>query len=148
MSRRVPAINIMEILFSVIFGLIASFLAASFFSEWIAGYFEAIFGIFCIASAGVIIANVLLKRSAMQEMEKGKTTTLATVIDRHVSETHCDYGGVCYTYYIVFRFIAVEKEWTLKAGVCRKLYDKANQGKLSMIYADSDPRCVLFEGEY
>ncbi len=84
----------------------------------------------------------------MQEMKKGKTRTLATVIDRYVEESYDVEGGTVSMYYIIFRFIAVEKEWIIKTMVCQELYDIASRGVLSMIYANSDPRCILFEGEY
>ena len=144
MSRRIPAINTMEILSFAIFGLMFSCFAAAIFSEWFVGYFEAIFG---ISFTGIIIAYALPRYSAMQEMKKGKTRTLATVIDRYVEESYDPEGDTVSMYYIIFRFIAVEKELILEARVCQKLYDIASQGELSMIYANSDPRCILFEGE-
>lgn len=147
MSRRVPAINIMGILFLVIIGLTFSYFAAAIFSEWFAGYFDAIFGISCAVVVGVLIPDVFTRYSAMQEMKKGKTRTLATVIDRYVEESYDVEGDTVSIYYIIFRFVAVEKEWILEARVCQKLYDIASQGELSMIYANSDPRCILFEGE-
>ena len=58
-----------------------------------------------------------------------------------------DYGGVIHSYYVVIKFTAVEKEWTLKAMVNKELYDKTDINPLSVIYADYDPRCVLLEGE-
>ena len=55
-----------------------------------------------------------------------------------------DYGADTHSYYVVIKFVAVEKKWTLRARVNKELYDK---NSLSVIYADSDPRCVLLEGE-
>ena len=148
MSRRVPAINIMGILFSVIFGLTFSYFAATIISEWFVGYFDAIFGISCAIVAGVFIPDTFTRYSAMQEMKKGKTRTLATVIDRYVEESYDFEGDSVSMYYIIFRFIAVEKEWIIKTMVCQELYDITSRGVLPMIYANSDPRCILFEGEY
>jgi len=148
MSRRIPAINTMEILSFAIFGLMFSCFAAAFFSEWFVGYFEAIFGISFTVFAGIIITYAFIRYSAMQEMKKGKTRTLATVIDRYVEESYDGEGGTVSMYYIIFRFVAVEKEWIIKTMVCQKLYDIASRGVLSMIYANSDPKCILFEGEY
>lgn len=59
-----------------------------------------------------------------------------------------DYGADIDRYYVVIKFTAVEKEWTLEAMVEKELYDKTDVIKsLSVIYADYDPRCVLLEGE-
>jgi len=149
MSRIVPATSV-QTFFSVVLGLTVISIVVFFFTSVESRQlgFEVILGLVGTCIGGVIIVDAFIRRSAMQEMEKGRTTTLATVVDRYVEETHCNYGGTICAYYVVVRFIAVEKEWTLKAMVCRELYDKADQGKLSVIYADSDPRCVLFEGEY
>jgi len=148
MSRRVPGTR-MGTFFSVILAITVIIIVVA---VRIYGVFdlsvERIFGPVGICIAGIIMINAFIGRSAMQDMEKGRTTTSATVIDRYVKESAPYYGGTISTYYIVFRFISVEKEWTLKAIVCRKLYDKASQCELSMIYANSDPRCILFKGEY
>jgi uncharacterized membrane protein YraQ (UPF0718 family) len=125
-----------------------SYFAAAIFSKWFVGNFEAIFGICCSVFAGIIIAYVFTRYSAMQEMKKGKTRTLTEVIGRYVEESYDPEGDSVSTYYIIFRFVAVEKEWIIKTMVCQKLYDIASRGVLSMIYANSDPRCILFEGEY
>jgi len=146
MSRRVPAKNSMEILFFIVLGLTASYFIAASESELIGGNFEAIFS--CAVVAGVIILIPFRRYLAMQEMKKGKTRTLTEVIGRYVEESYDPEGDSVSTYYIIFRFVAVEKEWILEARVCENLYDIASRGVLSMIYANSDPRCILFEGEY
>ena len=148
-SRKVPATSV-KTFFSVIFGITVIAIAAApvihgeFEFDF---YFKVIWGLVGTCSGGVIIVNAFISGSAMREMEKGRTTTLATVIDRYVVESDDGEGVTVSTYHIIFRFVAVEKEWTLQAMVCQRIYDKAGRDELTIIYADSDPRCVLFEGE-
>ena len=53
------------------------------------------------------------------------------------------------TYCIVIRFFAAEKEWTVQAGVSRKLYDATvEKKKIEVTYSDSDPRYFMLEGEF
>ncbi|MBW1693701.1 MAG: hypothetical protein JRJ41_05975 [Deltaproteobacteria bacterium] len=150
MSRKVPATNL-RVFFSVISGItVIAIAAAPVIHGECNFYFKVIWGLLGTCLGGAIITDAFTSRSAMREMEKGRTKTLATVIDRYAEGTNFDDGNdgsVSYTYNIVFRFIAVEKEWTFQAMVFQRIYDKAGRDELSIIYADSDPRCVLFEGE-
>ncbi len=84
----------------------------------------------------------------MNEFEKATTSTGVTVLDRYTEEDR-DYSGYSISYYVVVRFDAVEKQYFIKAMVSKKLYEKAEQGKiLSVTYANSNPCILLFEGEY
>jgi len=106
------------------------------------------FGLFYIFIGSWIIVASVKSRKAMNEFEKGTTSTGATVIDRY-TEADRDYSGYSISYYVVVRFDAVEKQYFIKEMVSKKLYEKAEQGKiLSVTYANSNPCILLFEGEY
>lgn len=106
------------------------------------------FGLSYIFIGSIIIVDSVKSRKAMNEFEKATTSTEATVLDRYTEEDR-DYSGYSISYYVVVRFDAVEKQYFIKAMVSKKLYEKAEQGKiLSVTYANSNPCILLFEGEY
>jgi hypothetical protein len=106
-----------------------------------------IFGLIGICVGGYIIAKAIQSRLAMRKFEKGNTRTTAWVIERYVKIDRSQYGGANRTYYVVIKFAAVGKKWTLRAMVDKELYDKTDINPISVIYADYNPRCVLLEGE-
>ena len=105
-------------------------------------------GLFFILIGSCIIVDSVISRKAMNKFEKATTSTEATVLDRYTEEDR-DYSGYSISYFVVVRFDAVEKQYFIKAMVSKKLYEKAEQGKiLSVTYANSNPCILLFEGEY
>jgi hypothetical protein len=98
-----------------------------------------------------LIVGAVKSRRAMNEFEKTTTSTGATVLDRYIEENSGvpGYGGDSTIYYVVVRFDAVEKPYFINAMVNKRLYEKADRGKiLNVTYANSNPCILLFEGEY
>jgi hypothetical protein len=142
--------------FSIIFGLVflifGIFIGAINISDYV--FFGWFFILFGICFGGYVIAKAIQGRLAMRKFKKGSTTTTARVINYYVKTFSNPYGSDTHRYFVVIKFTAVEKEWTLEAMVSKNLYDRTknlygrtDNYKLSVIYADSDPRCALLEGE-
>jgi len=142
---RIKPMGSVGTFFQIIFGLAVCIFVIKITEGDV--FFGRIFMLIGICVGGYIIAKAIQSRLAMRKFEKGSTRTTAWVTDRYVKSQPGNYGADIDRYYVVIKFTAVEKEWTLKAMVNKELYDKTDINPLSVIYADYDPRCVLLEGE-
>ena len=104
-----------------------------------------------IVGAFYLLVNCFIRRSKMrssilQTYLEGNTSTRGTVVNKRVSPGDMDSPD---RYFISVQFNTESGSYTLSSEVNRRVYKNATKGgSIGIRYADTDPRIVLFEGEY
>jgi tetratricopeptide (TPR) repeat protein len=94
------------------------------------------------------IGEVLRRRNAMRAFWAASAVTEATALDRHREEHRDEYGGISYTYSVIFWFDTGEEIVRLRMRVGEATYDAMGKGMtLPIRHSRADPRIALLGNE-
>jgi hypothetical protein len=142
--KPAPASDLRTVLGGVLF-CVMGILALSAGARGIAVLFIGVGVIF----GALVLSAYLDSRRALHTLRQSPMTSQATILDRQVKVEKDRYGGREWrTYWVVFRFDAIDGQVTLWARVPHSLYDRADPGTMVHVcYAAANPRIALLKGE-